>query len=265
MDQPENDPKPAPLEQKKGSWRGRPRKKEFKEAIARMVEDEFPTLPPTSPFDSNSPLSHKAPDNALVNYGLTDYVCWLVFVGRRPEQIGQKLGVSKETVQRLVQTPYFKALYESKLDTMRGMVDQKARERVQEIVMEAIEFLYDAMTGKTHDRVAMPQRIEIAKYFHTLGQKMLTTGAGGPSDIIKAIYEKSVTRKNADGTQTTIRAVLQGSPQAVSPHAHDLEASGEGFGSEHPAGSESREERPTQTEESAGGARSNEGNDSTGS
>jgi hypothetical protein len=138
-------------------------------------------------------------------------IVWLKFCGLKPRAIAERTGLAVSSVETFIKSPGFFSYYEHERAAMLSRVDEAMRERLQEIVMEAIEVKIDLMRHTKREAL----QNQIATELIELGSRALQVGSGAASDLIKAIHEKAVKEKR-DGTRVqTQRVTLSGSPQAV--------------------------------------------------
>lgn len=185
---------------------GRPRKKDTKELVAAALVSALPAL---EPVDPNSLRGH---ESSIVRSGLAEVVCQYVFSGHSNVVIARKTGIGVDSLDRFLRTPYFQHLYASKKEMLLAAVDELSRERVQEILLQAIEKKYDIMMD---ERTSRGLADKIATDFIQMGERMLRTGKGRVSDALKAIFEQTMTQRGKNGEETKATIRLEGTPADV--------------------------------------------------
>lgn len=213
---------------------GAKKKTDMKEMVAQALVSAIPVL---EPVDPNSLRGH---ESSIVRSGLTEIICTYVFSGLSNVAIGRKTGIGVDTIDRFLRTPYFQHVYASKRDGLLGAVDEMQRERIQEILMQAIEKKYSIMIDPSTSRGLADK---IATDFITMGERVLRTGKGRMSDALDAIFEQTLKKRSQNGVETTATVRIKGSPEEVAAAARRVqdadepEGGGEGARADAEAGS----------------------------
>ncbi len=164
----------------------------------------------------------------LADENMARNVVWLAFCGLYPEEIVSRTGYTLGAVKGYLVSDEYRALREGMKATMLARVNEALRERLTEVVLEAVEMKIRFM--RTHSDASLRNRI--ATELIELGREAISLGSSNVTDLLKAIHEQAV-RERDDGTRiTTERVTLQGSPEVV---AAALRSSGRGNG--HPGDS----------------------------
>src|SRR6267143_57820 len=185
-------------------------------------------------------------------------VVWLRFCGLNADLIAEKTGLELRQVSRFLKSAEFHRLYERHRSAMLAQVDDVMRERLQEVVGEAIEtkvwLMRNARNGFLRNRVAS----ELIQ----LGREIMQLGKGNVTDLLKAVHEQAV-KESKDGSRTTTqRVTLEGDSAVV---AQALRRTGDGATGDSPApapddspGSGGSGERAPEAPVAPGGAGSDE-------
>lgn len=228
------------------------------EAIARAV---LPLLTqPDMPVETRGPYGK----STLIRSGLVDTLCRLKFLGYSNYRAAQTLKVSHDVVDSFVKTSEYEATYTLKRELFLNSVGDTMRELVLEVLGECIVGKVDDMRDK---RTRAPLRNQIRNELIELGRDLLKGRATGGADAaLKAMYEKAIKRKAADGSEITETYRITGEPVAGAPPGWPTEPAA---GSETPAavdrpGAASGGERPAAPEGDAGGAGSDSGDGAGG-
>lgn len=225
--------------------RGRKPKWLKRERVERAVVSALPGMPQgKTPRDEGPAPDAKASGrvNLIVKSGLSQQVVWLRFFGYSNHAVAERLKVSDDSIDRYVKTPHFVDLYEKERPAMLAKVDDALRERVQEVMLEALQVKIDLMRSASCNRFL---KNKIATELLELGKQAIG-GSGRPSDEIWAIYEEAK-REGPKGTTITKTTRIEGPPEATLPVAarrsgpDDLEGGGGTSGSDALSGGVGRE------------------------
>ena len=232
-----------------------------KEAVLGAAEAEG-ALPPEGtlvhlPESRNAALPHYG---LMLDESLRDKLCMLVFVGLSQREIARRLGVDKNTVMRTIKSEAFQVEYARQRDILLAKVNEHIVMRLDEIALECVELKIDIMraSGRYAKRVKPPLQNQVANELLELWSNAKRNAKGGGlPDEFKAIWERAIKRKQADGTTITERVRLTG-PPAPTPAGFagaggwdDAAGGGSGDG-DHAA--EGEEHRTPGAHEDAGGA-----------
>lgn len=187
---------------------GRSARERLLKAIEPSLALPDAPLPPMPPL----PKTKSAVDLAVAtDENMARNVVWLAFTGLKHTEIADRTGYPEEVISAYLRSKPYRALREQLRDSMMARVNDALNERLQEVVLEAVEvkirLLRDSGSPFLRNRVAS-ELIE-------LGKEAVALGRGNVSDLLKAVHEQAVKEK-ADGTRvTTERVTLEGSPAVV--------------------------------------------------
>lgn len=203
-------------------------------------------------------------DHALVRSGLVDALCRLIYLGYSNFRAAGQLGVSHDMVDKLVAKPEFRDYYRQKLEIFTQTVGEEMKQLVLEVLGECIVGKVDDMRDK---RTKPALRNQIRNELIELGRDLLKGRATGGADAaLKAMYEKAIQRKQADGSTITETYRLTGPPVAAAPPGWPTEpaAGGEVAAPERGSGAASGSLGVGEAESGAGGAGSDGGDGEAG-
>lgn len=186
-----------------------------KSARQRLLEAVDPALAlPDSPAPPIPPITGRV--SAVQRAILTDEnmarnVVWLAFTGMKEDEIVARTGYPEKVISTyLVSAPY-RTLREQMHDMMMAKVNDALRDRLQEVVLEAVEVKIRLMRTASSAYL----RNKAASDLIELGREAIALGRGNVSDLLKAVHEQAVKEKE-DGTRiTTERVTLEGAPSVV--------------------------------------------------
>lgn len=222
---------------------GAQKKTDMKEMVAAALVGAIPVL---EPVDMNSLRGH---ESSIVRSGLAETIVTYVFSGLSNVAIGKRTGVGVDTVDRFLRTPYFQALYASKREMLLSGVEEMQRERIQEILMQAVEKKYTIMMDEHTSRGLADK---IATDFIQMGERMLKMGKGRTSDALAAIFEQTLKQRGKNGQETTSTVRVSGTVEEIAAATRGFQVSnvagsgGEGVAPHEEDGAENRTERDTQ-------------------
>lgn len=223
------------------------------EAIARAVLPLLPT--PDVPIETRGTSGR----STLIRSGLVDTLCRLKFLGYSNYRAAQTLKVSHDVVDSFVKTSEYEAAYTLKREMFLNGVGDMMRELALEVLGECIVGKVDDMRDK---RTKPALRNQIRNELIELGRDLLKGRATGGADAaLKAMYEKAIKRKQADGSEITETYRITGPPVDAAPPGWPTESPA---GGETPAaidrpGAAGGGERPAASEGGSGGAGSDGG------
>lgn len=235
-------------------WAGPEQNRKAKEALTAAILPALALPQPPAPISAITAVN-RYHQKIIDSENLTNQVVWLRFCGLREIDIAQRTGISQPTISKYINSDEYRSAYVRLRDSMLARVEEAMRERLQEVVIEAIEVKIDLM--RTHRNGFLRNRA--ASELIALGREALQFGRGNVSDLLTAIHEQAVKEKG-DGTRTTTqRVTIEGSPENVAAALRSRNGAG-GSGPPPPTdggpGPESRAERLAEAPIDAGGARS---------
>lgn len=181
---------------------GRPRKEQ---ALTRLADVVAPiaerALEPARilPHTQSNPGSRVGGDHGVVvTSGKAEQVVWLKLCAWPNRQIGDRLGLHPDSIDRYVKSPHFFALYEARKAELLGRVLEEMQGRLLEVGLEALQIRVDMMRSAKsawlRDKIAK----ELVELALEIGK------ARGPSgevaDKLVAVIERIKKRRLADGT-----------------------------------------------------------------
>jgi predicted transcriptional regulator len=127
------------------------------------------------------------------------------FAGLPSTRIALRLGISHDAVSKRVKSQRFLAVYEQFREKLEARVDEAVRLRVSDAVLAAVDDLLE-MRDKARGWLRRQLNLDIMG----LHEKYARVGAGGPSDLLRAIHEKTVRRGAGGSTTETERMIYEG-------------------------------------------------------
>lgn len=140
-------------------------------------------------------------------------LCLLKFRGATHRMIAEKLGCSHTAVNNFVSSSHFAAIWEEEKARIWAQVDEFSRDRLQEVLLEVIEFKVEEMRGRMGRRmVPMRLRDKAASDLYEWSKEAIKSGRAGFGEVLRRTYEKAVARKL--GTAKAAELLQTRGPQA---------------------------------------------------
>lgn len=166
---------------------------------------DLPATEPT-PYDT-LPAGVKLAQHPVMAHN----VVWLAFCGFRDFEISRKTGIPTRTIKEFLDSHEFERYYARQRDVMLAKIDDTMRERLQEVVLEAIETKIWLLRNANREAL----RNQIASELIVLGREILSVGRGNVSDLLRAVHEQAVKEGKNGSRTTTQRVTLEGDPAVV--------------------------------------------------